>query len=82
MEDGCAYQVAAEEDEDVCVREDGEEAVVDGGIGDDLAFEAVLALVALSAYRGVPNGDGRGCVPRSGVVRLWIYRRSSPHLSR
>ena len=63
---GSAYQVAAEEDEDVCVREDGEEAVVDGGVGYDLAFEAVLALVSLSAYRSVPNGDGRRCVPWSG----------------
>ena len=78
---GNAYQVAAEEDEDVCVREDGEEAVVDGGVSYDLAFEAVLALVSLSAYCGVPNGDGRRCVPRSGVVRLWIYGRNSPHLS-
>ena len=79
---GSAYQVAAEEDGDVCVREDGEEAVVDGGVGNDLPFKAVLALVSLSAYCGVPDGDGRRCVPRSGVVRLWIYRRNSPHLSR
>lgn len=37
---GCD-EIAAEQDVDVCAREDGEKTMVHGGICDDLAFEAV-----------------------------------------
>ena len=57
-----AYQVTAQEDEHICVRKDGEEAVVDGGVRDDLPLEPVWAFVALPPDSGVAYSNRCTCV--------------------
>ena len=59
-EGGGTYEVAAEEDEDVCAGEDGQEAVVYGGVCDYLMFEPVFALGALSSDGRIADRDGGG----------------------
>ena len=57
-----AYQVSTKEDEHVCVREDGEETVVDGGVCDHLPLEPVWAFVALPPDSGVAYSNRCACV--------------------
>lgn len=53
-------QRAAELDEHVRAGEDGQEAVVDGGVADDLLLEPVGPAFALSAHGRVAQGDSSG----------------------
>ena len=52
-----AYKVATELDEHVGARKDGKEAMVDGGVRDDLSFEAVFSLGTLSSDCRITEGD-------------------------
>ena len=75
---GGTYEVAAEEDEDVGAGEDGQQAVVYGGVCDDLVFEPVFASCALSPDGCVADGDGHSY--QNMLARFPIARRRRSNL--